>query len=74
MNGNYKNEIGNTYEDFVVIAESEYREPSNGCIKWWVKCRFCGRVFLYNGNALRFGINKYCQVCGKDRRKKARWP
>lgn len=63
--GIIKNELGHIYGDYVVIAYTDYREPSNGCIKWLCQCRFCGKTKIINGNNLRFNTIKHCK-CKKE--------
>lgn len=64
-----KNEIGNKYGRLTVLAMSDYREPSNRCIKWECKCT-CGNIVTINGNNLRFGRARSCGECGKQLRGK----
>lgn len=66
-----KNEIGNRYGDYMIIAEHREREPSNGCIKWIGECLTCGSKRIFNGNNLRFGvITGVCSKCKRFARRK----
>ena len=67
--GTMKNELGNVYGDFRVIAYSDRREPTNKSVKWLCQCNVCGAQRFINGNLLRFQHVKFCQECKKrDRR------
>ena len=65
-----KDELNKIYSDFRVIAYSDEREPSNGCVKWLCECNVCGSRRYINGNNLRFEKIRFCQECkNRDRRK-----
>ena len=68
-NNNYKNEIGKRYLDFIVINETNLREPTNGCIKWELMCIHCHNTIIVNGNNLRFYPNRHCKICNSKRKR-----
>ena len=70
MNGRFKNELGNTYGDFIVEAYTELRVSGNGCVIWACRCKHCNTTSYYSGNSLRFEQAKHCQFCNDQRRKK----
>ena len=68
---NIKNEIGNVYRDFKIIAEHPEREPSNGCVKWVGECMTCGNTRIFNGNVTRYGgIVGKCYICARKRKRR----
>lgn len=76
MRTNIKNELGNRYGDFEIIAEHPIREPSNGCVKWVGICVKCGAIRIINGNMARhdrhfIGVYRVCKSKNKKRGK--RW-
>ena len=65
---NIKNELGHRYGDYLVIAITDEREPSNKCVKWRVECIHCGHQRILNGNHLRMGTTRVCPNCRRKRR------
>ena len=63
----FKDESDHIYGDYRVIAKTEYREITNGCIMWKCECQNCGYTKIINGNSLRFSKYKHCPNC-KGRR------
>jgi hypothetical protein len=70
MHKNTKNEIGQVYGDFKVLAITNMREPSNGCVIWKCECTRCNTIHHCNGNLLRFGHIKYCPICNRHGHKR----
>ena len=67
--GNYKDELGHEYGDFIVTNYTDLREPSNGCVMWECTCKHCDVVVYRNGNNLRFSKYMSCPNCRKMKRK-----
>lgn len=65
-----KDEMYHRYGDFMVIAYTTEREPSNSSVKWLCECVHCHREILRNGNLLRFNRGIYCPSCNYKGRKR----
>lgn len=63
----YKDETGKKYGHLTVLAKTEMRVPSNGCVVWKCICD-CGKICYINGNNLRRGVS---QTCGCSHYKKS---
>lgn len=50
----FKDELGNQFGEWKVIAKTDARKPTNGCVKWLCECVHCGAHRLIDGNTLRF--------------------
>lgn len=66
---NMKNELGKFYGEYLVVAYTNYRVPSNGCVIWECRCKYCGTKRYINGNHLRFGQVGKCPVCNPKKRR-----
>lgn len=64
------NELGNIYGDLEVIEITDFRERTNGCVKWKCRCRYCGGISIHNGNNLRFSTYKACQLCNPNQKRR----
>lgn len=63
--GKLKNEEGRQYGLWQVNKLLPERYAKNGTAKFMVRCRCCGYVKVYTGNALRFGYYAHnCERCG----------
>ena len=61
-----KNEIGNKYGPWRVVALLSERYPNNGCARFEIVCRHCGNTKFAIGNNLRFDHYAHtCGVCGR---------
>lgn len=60
-----KDELGRRYGPFIVYEAAPNREPTNGVVRWKLRCKNCGESIEVNGNAMRFNHSrKTCQYCG----------
>ena len=65
MANRIKNEIGHRYGIWDVVEMAKDRENSNGCVRYILRCRYCGSKTVTNGNKLRFRRNSHtCRNCG----------